>query len=61
MHAVSFSVNLGVYYPVVAEAALFGPFANDAQRPAEHQCQARFHMAKGLPQPDPEPESDPDT
>ena len=55
----SFCVNLGVYYPVVAEGALFGPLAKDPSRPAEHHCQARFHMAKGLAQPDPEPERPP--
>ena len=55
----SFCVNLGVYYPVVAEGALFGPLAKDASRPAEHHCQARFHMAKGLAQPAPEPERPP--
>jgi hypothetical protein len=55
----SFCVNLGVYYPVVAEAALSGPFAKDPSRPAEHHCQARYHLAKGIPQPDPEPERPP--
>ena len=55
----SFSINLGVYYPIVAQAALFGPFAKDPGRPAEHHCHARFHMAKGVSQPDPEPERPP--
>jgi Domain of unknown function (DUF4304) len=53
----SFAVNLGVYYPVVDDATVF--MAKDPSRPAEHHCQARFHMAKGIAQPDPEPERPP--
>jgi len=55
----SFAMNLGVYYVVVDDASLFGPLAKDPSRPAEHHCQARFHMAKGFAQPDPEPERPP--
>lgn len=55
----SFGVNLGVFYPVVADSGPLGRHIKDRSRPAEHFCQARFHMAKGLPQPDPEPERPP--
>lgn len=51
----SFAINLGVYYPAVAENAGYGPFAKDPGRPAEQHCHARFHMAKGIAQPDPDP------
>jgi hypothetical protein len=50
----SFSVNLGVYYSVVAEHSAYGAFVQDPSRPAEPHCQARFHMAKGLSQPGPD-------
>jgi len=49
----SFAVNVGVYYSVVAEHSTYGGFVKDPIRPAEPQCQTRFHMAKGLRQPGP--------
>ena len=48
-----------MYYPVVDDAAVSGPMAKDPSRPAEHHCHARFHMAKGIAQRDPEPERPP--
>jgi len=50
----SFGVNVGVFYPVIAEHAGSGAFIKDLSRPAEYDCQARFHMAKGISQPNTE-------
>jgi len=47
----SFGVNLGVFYPVVAEHSALGSLINDQSRPSEHHCHARLHMAKGFAQP----------
>jgi hypothetical protein len=47
----SFSVNLGVYYPVIADHSTLGSFVKDPRRPAEYHCQARHHLAKGIGQP----------
>lgn len=47
----SFSVNLGVYYPVIADHSTRGSFVKDPSRPAEYHCQARYHLAKGISQP----------
>jgi hypothetical protein len=47
----SFSVNLGVFYAVIADHSPLGSFVKDRSRPAEHHCQARYHLAKGISQP----------
>ena len=47
----SFSVNLGVYYPVIGDHSSLGAFVKDPRRPAEYLCQARCHLAKGIGQP----------
>jgi hypothetical protein len=47
----SFSVNLGVFYAVIAEHSALGAFVKDPSRPAEHHCHARYHVAKGISQP----------
>jgi hypothetical protein len=46
----SFAVNLGVFYPVIAEHSVLGPYVKDAYRPAEYVCHARCHLAKGISQ-----------
>jgi Domain of unknown function (DUF4304) len=51
---VSFAVNLGVFYPVVAQHSTAGAFDRDPTRPTEPHCQARFHLSKGLSQPGPD-------
>jgi hypothetical protein len=47
----SFSVNLGVYYAAIAGHSTSGSFVKDWSRPAESRCQARYHLAKGISQP----------
>jgi hypothetical protein len=47
----SFSVNLGVFYAVIADHSTSGSFVKDWSRPAEPHCQARYHLAKGISQP----------
>jgi hypothetical protein len=47
----SFSVNLGVYYAVIADHSALGSFVKDWSRPPEHHCHARYHLAKGISQP----------
>jgi hypothetical protein len=47
----SFGVNLGVFYPVIAEQSSLAPFRPAPTRPAEWLCQARKHLAKGIVQP----------
>jgi hypothetical protein len=48
----SFSVNLGVFYPAIAAMSSMAAFIKDRTRPVEQHCHARFHLGKGLPQPD---------
>jgi hypothetical protein len=45
----SFSVPLGVFYPIVAAAGL-SHFRGDPRRPAEWDCHARYHLGKGISQ-----------
>jgi hypothetical protein len=52
----SFGVNIGVFYPAIAEHSSIGAFIPDQTRPAEWLCQARKHLGKGIAQPnDPAP------
>ena len=48
----SFAVNLGVFYPAIAEKAAVARFIKDQSRPAESHCHARKSLAKGMSQPD---------
>jgi hypothetical protein len=47
----SFSVNLGVFYPEIANISGMSVFLRDSVRPQEPHCQARKHLAKGIAQP----------
>jgi len=47
----SFSVNLGVFYPEIANISGMSAFLRDPGRPQESHCQARKHLAKGVAQP----------
>jgi hypothetical protein len=47
----SFGVNLGVFYPAIAEQSSDAAFIPDELRPAEWHCQARKHLGKGIVQP----------
>jgi hypothetical protein len=47
----SFSVNLGVFYPAIADRSAIASFIPDRSRPPEWHCQARKHLGKGLAQP----------
>jgi hypothetical protein len=47
----SFGVNLGVFYPAIAEQSSVAAFIPDGLRPAEWHCQARKHLGKGIVQP----------
>jgi hypothetical protein len=47
----SFSVNLGVFYPEIANISGMSAFLRDPVRPKEPHCQARKHLAKGIAQP----------
>jgi hypothetical protein len=52
----SFGVNLGVFYPALAEQSSMAVFIPDQTRPAEWRCHARKHLGKGIAQPnDPAP------
>jgi hypothetical protein len=46
----SFALNLGVFYPIIAEETPMSGFRGDPTRPAEWSCQARCHLAKGIVQ-----------
>jgi hypothetical protein len=46
----SFSVNVGVFYPEIANISGRSAFLRDPLRPQEPQCQARRHLAKGIAQ-----------
>ena len=48
----SFSVNLGVFYPDIADISGMSAFLRDPLRPQEPQCQARNRLPKGIAQPD---------
>jgi hypothetical protein len=53
----SFGVNIGVFYPAVAERSSIAAFIPDQTRPAEWHCHARKHLGKGIAQPnDPAPQ-----
>jgi hypothetical protein len=57
----SFSVNLGVFYPEIANISGMSAFLRDPGRPQESHCQARKHLAKGIAQPgDPSQRDRPD-
>jgi hypothetical protein len=47
----SFGVNIGVFYPAVADQSSMGAFIPDQTRPAEWHCHARKHLGKGIAQP----------
>ncbi|HEX5823745.1 MAG TPA: DUF4304 domain-containing protein, partial [Candidatus Limnocylindrales bacterium] len=47
----SFGVNLGVFYPAIAEQTPVAAFIPDWSRPPEWHCQARKHLGKGIVQP----------
>jgi hypothetical protein len=47
----SFGVNLGVFYPAIAEQTPVAAFIPDWYRPPEWHCQARKHLGKGIVQP----------
>jgi uncharacterized protein DUF4304 len=47
----SFAVNLGVFYPAIADRSAIASFIPDRLRPPEWHCQARKHLGKGLAQP----------
>jgi hypothetical protein len=47
----SFGVNLGVFYPEIANISGMSAFLRDPVRPQEYHCQARKHLAKGIAQP----------
>lgn len=47
----SFGVNLGVFYPAIAEGSSVAAFIKDRSRPAEYHCHARNHLGKGIAQP----------
>jgi Domain of unknown function (DUF4304) len=46
----SFTVPIGVFYPVIAEYDPVPSFHGDPARPAEWQCHARNHLGKGISQ-----------
>jgi hypothetical protein len=47
----SFGVNLGVFYPEIANISGMSAFLRDPVRPPEPHCQARRSLAKGIAQP----------
>lgn len=47
----SFGVNLGAFFPAIADRSPIGAFVNDPARPPEFQCHARKHLTKGFAQP----------
>jgi hypothetical protein len=47
----SFGVNLGVFFPAIADRSPIGAFVKDRSRPREVECQARLHLTKGFAQP----------
>jgi hypothetical protein len=46
----SFSVPIGVFYPVIEEFDPVPSFHGDPTRPAEWHCHARSHLGKGISQ-----------
>jgi hypothetical protein len=46
----SFSVPIGVFYPVIEESTPMSRFRGDPARPAEWNCHARNHLGKGISQ-----------
>ena len=48
----SFAVNLGVFYPAIAERSAVARFIKDQSRPAEPHCHARKILSKGIAQSD---------
>jgi hypothetical protein len=46
----SFTVPIGVFYPVIAEYDPVPSFHGDPARPAEWHCHARNHLGKGISQ-----------
>ncbi len=47
----SIGVNLGVFFPAIAERSEMGAHVGDRERPKEHQCHLRRILTKGFPQP----------